>query len=97
MNLPDRLLSQKEVAEILAIDENTVKRYEKEGILRRVKRIKAIRYNPDAIAELIGEDLSSYTPLMVKREQKKIMELEQENAMLKGKLEQIYQLTKGAS
>ena len=97
MNLPDRLLSEQEVAEILGIDKATIKRYEKDGILRRVKKIKVIRYSPDMIAELIGEDLSSYTPFLIKREQKKIAELEQENAILKSKLDQIYQLTKGAS
>ncbi len=94
MDLPNRLLSEKEVAEILGVDTQTIKRYEKDGILRRVKNIKVIRYSPDMLAQLIGLDMSAFTPYLLKREQQRCKDLEQENAALKGKISQILSLLK---
>ncbi len=54
MNLLVRLLTVSEVAHILGVDEQTIKRYENEGILKRVNNIKVIRCSPDMLAQVIG-------------------------------------------
>lgn len=92
IEVPNRLLTKKELAEFLAVDEDTVAKYEKEGIIHRAKGIKSPRYSPRFIAELMEIDLSEFNPFLLKIEQKKNQELEQENAMLRGKLEQIQKL-----
>lgn len=92
IEIPNRLLTKKELAEFLAVDEDTISKYEKQGIIRRAKGILSVRYSPRIVAELMEIDLSDFSPFLLKIEQKKNKELEQENAMLKGKLEQIQKL-----
>lgn len=92
--IPSRLLTKPEVCEFLQIDESTLARYEKQGIIRRAKCIKQARYSPKLIAEIMEIDLNEFNPFLLKQEQKKNKELEQENAMLKAKIEQANHILK---
>ena len=93
LKVPDRLLSREEMAYFLNVDTDTLHKYEKDGIVKRVPGLPSPKFSPKIVAMLAEIDMEAFNPLLLKRLEKRNKELEQENAMLRAKLDQIYQLT----
>lgn len=79
-----RLLTQQNLADRWQVSVRAIENWRKDGILQPAKGIPAIRFAPEYIAELEGIELKKTTPLQVKRMEREIEALRQENEELKG-------------
>lgn len=79
-----KLLTQKDLAARWQVSVRAIENWRKEGILQPAKGIPAIRFTPEYIAELEGIELKKTSPLQVKRLEREVEALRQENEELKG-------------
>lgn len=77
----DKLLTKKDLAERWQVSEQTIDEYRSKGIVKSVKKLGSVRFNPQHIAEIEETKLDRFSPL----ERRK---LERENEEQKFKLEQ---------
>lgn len=77
------LMTKKDVAEYLQVSEKTIERYVADGLIKPVKNLSIIRFNPADISRLIGIGIEPYPPLLRKQQEQRISDLEQENQRLK--------------
>ncbi len=79
----DSLLTQKELAERWKVTEESIRNWRNEGIIQPAKGIPAIRFTMQHILELEGIKLEQFSPLLKRRMDREIEELQEENQKLK--------------
>lgn len=78
----DRLLTKRDLAQKWQVSERIIDKYRKNGIIKSVKGVPGIRFNPQHIEELEGTKLDRLSPIERKKLERKIDELEKENQLL---------------
>lgn len=84
-----KLLTQQDLAERWQVSVRAIENWRKEGLLEPCKGIPAIRFSPEYIAQLEGVEIKKTSPLQVKRLERELEHLRQENDDLKGILARI--------
>ena len=79
-----KLLTQQDLADRWQVTVRAIENWRKDGVLQPAKGIPAIRFAPEYIAELEGVELKKTSPLQVRRMEREIETLRQENDELKG-------------
>lgn len=79
-----RLLDQQQLADRWGVTKRAIEKWRAEGILQPAKGVPVIRFTPEYIAELEGVELKKTSPLQVKRLERDIEALRQENEELRG-------------
>ena len=80
----NKLLTQQDLADRWQVSVRAIENWRKEGVLQPAKGVPAIRFTEDYIAGLEGVELKPTSPLQVKRLERELEALRQENAELKG-------------
>jgi len=75
----DNLLTKKDLAERWQVSEQTIDEYRSKGIIKSVKKLGSVRFNPQHIAEIEETKLDKFSPL----ERRKLeRELQDSNRLL---------------
>ena len=81
--MEENLLSKKELAARWGVNPKTIDRWVADGVISPCKKIPAIRFSPQHIAELEGVPLERFSPLLKRKMEGEIEELRRENVLLK--------------
>ncbi len=92
----EKLLTQQDLAKRWQVTVRAIENWRKDGVLQPAKGLPVIRFAPQYIAELEGVDLKKTSPLAVKRLEREIEQLQQENERLKGVIARVLAETTGA-
>ena len=79
----DKLLSQKDLAERWQVTEESIRKWRNEGLIQTAKGVPIIRFTMQHILELEGIKLEKFSPLLKRRMEREIEELQEENQKLK--------------
>lgn len=79
----DKLLSQKDLAERWQVTEESIRKWRSEGIIHQAKGLPVIRFTMQHILELEGVQLEKFSPLLKRKLEREIEELQEENQKLK--------------
>ena len=81
--MENKLLTQKELAERWQVTEESIRNWRNEGIIQPAKGVPIIRFTMQHILELEGVKLEQFSPLLKRRMEREIEELQDENQKLK--------------
>lgn len=79
----NKLLTQQDLANKWQVSVRAIENWRKDGLIQPAKGVPAIRFTSEYIAELEGVELKKTSPLQVKRLEREIEALRQENEELK--------------
>lgn len=79
----DSLLTQKELAERWQVTEESIRKWRNEGIIQQAKGVPVIRFAMQHILELEGVQLEKFSPLLKRKLERELEELQEENQKLK--------------
>jgi len=79
----EKLLTQKDLAERWQVTTKAIENWRKEGVLKQVEGVPAIRFNLHYIEKLEGTQVEKFSPLERRRLEKENEELKLENQKLK--------------
>ena len=79
----DKLLTKKDVAEILQVDISTVNRYISKGTLTPIKSLDCIRFNFNDIEQLTHTDLEPFSATYKRKLERELEEVKRERDLLR--------------
>lgn len=79
----EKLLTQKDLAERWQVTEESIRNWRNEGIIQTAKGVPIIRFTTQHILELEGVQLEKFSPLLKRKLEREIEELQEENQKLK--------------
>ena len=77
------LLTQSELAQRWQVTEESIRNWRNEGIIQTAKGVPVIRFTMQHILELEGVQLEKFSPLLKRKLEREIEELQEENQKLK--------------
>jgi len=87
--MSDKLFTQQDLAERWQVSVRAIENWRKDGTIRPVKGIPAIRFTEQHILELEGVKLDKMSPLERRRLELEIEKLNKQNEQLKGILSKV--------
>lgn len=82
-------LTSSEVCEVLKISQSTLYRYEKEGIIVRLPKLRKKMFSAKVVSELAGLDLDNINLIEANKKNREMIRLKYENNELKEKIKAI--------
>ena len=77
------LLTQSELAQRWQVTEESIRNWRNEGIIQPAKGVPVIRFTMQHILELEGVQLEKFSPLLKRKLERELEELQEENQKLK--------------